>query len=319
MVDINFVRSPLRRAVHRLQTGPEIVSQLGDRIPAAFVCSIQSGGTIAGLGGYLRDRAGGPFGAWHWSFPQIFAAVPRSHPGVLSTLSSPQKISPTSISPLWLKSTPFSSAFGEVDRPGSGYLWDPLCQSTRTSLVQDPQNTVSHGHLQHAHIDGAVEVSDEDIVAMSRFLLEKEGLYVGPLAAMNVVAAMNVGLQLVQARAELAASVSQQGDRQTESESWRSVLGQTVLTPPNPRRVREQGGLEIQMEQLLTELHDRVSDYRYTFARGEASDLDQLRNERPIVVTIIPDAGWTARSSLWNSSWLKRRGLAQRESQTSTK
>jgi cysteine synthase len=42
--------------VHRTTTGPEIIAQLGDRAPDAFVAGVGTGGTITGVGQALRGR-----------------------------------------------------------------------------------------------------------------------------------------------------------------------------------------------------------------------------------------------------------------------
>lgn len=51
-------------------------------------------------------------------------------------------------------------------------------------------------NFQHAIIDDALRISDEESVGMARHLLEKEGLFVGGSAAMNCVGAVRVAHQL---------------------------------------------------------------------------------------------------------------------------
>jgi cysteine synthase A len=48
--------NPTNPGVHAATTGPEILAQLGDRAPAAFVAGIGTGGTITGVGRALRAR-----------------------------------------------------------------------------------------------------------------------------------------------------------------------------------------------------------------------------------------------------------------------
>jgi cysteine synthase A len=48
--------NPQNPAVHRDSTGPEILAQLGDRVPDAFVAGVGTGGTITGVGQVLRAR-----------------------------------------------------------------------------------------------------------------------------------------------------------------------------------------------------------------------------------------------------------------------
>jgi cysteine synthase A len=48
--------NPTNPAIHRMDTGPEILAQLGDAVPDAFVAGVGTGGTITGVGEALRAR-----------------------------------------------------------------------------------------------------------------------------------------------------------------------------------------------------------------------------------------------------------------------
>ena len=52
-------KNPVNAVVHRTTTGPEILAQLGDRAPDAFVAGVGTGGTITGVGQALRARRPG--------------------------------------------------------------------------------------------------------------------------------------------------------------------------------------------------------------------------------------------------------------------
>ena len=47
--------NPANPEVHRRTTGPELIAQLGNRSPDAFVAGVGTGGTITGVGEILRD------------------------------------------------------------------------------------------------------------------------------------------------------------------------------------------------------------------------------------------------------------------------
>jgi cysteine synthase A len=49
-------KNPMNPAIHRTTTGPEILEQLGGRVPDAFVAGVGTGGTITGVGQALRAR-----------------------------------------------------------------------------------------------------------------------------------------------------------------------------------------------------------------------------------------------------------------------
>ncbi len=51
-------RNPANVRAHRTTTGPEILEQTGGRV-GAFVAGAGTGGTITGVGGFLRERAAG--------------------------------------------------------------------------------------------------------------------------------------------------------------------------------------------------------------------------------------------------------------------
>src|SRR4051812_20898663 len=48
--------NPMNPAVHRATTGPEILDQLGGRVPDALVAGVGTGGTITGIGQVLREK-----------------------------------------------------------------------------------------------------------------------------------------------------------------------------------------------------------------------------------------------------------------------
>ena len=49
-------QNPANVDAHRRTTGPEILAQLGNRVPDAFVHGVGTGGTITGVGQVLRAK-----------------------------------------------------------------------------------------------------------------------------------------------------------------------------------------------------------------------------------------------------------------------
>lgn len=148
---------------HYLHTGPEVWEQTGGSLDA-FVMSAGTGGTIAGVSRYLKER----------------------HPGVRVVLADPQGSSlyhkvrctdPTT--PLAVADTTFSSSAGGQVKHGVAFAPEQAEQRVRRHRY----DTVAEGigvdrvtrNFARASVDDAVRVSDAEAVAMSRFLLHKEG------------------------------------------------------------------------------------------------------------------------------------------------
>jgi cysteine synthase A len=72
-------QNPRNPEVHRRTTGPEILAQLGDRVPSAFVAGVGTGGTITGVGLTLRERF--PDVALVAVEPQASAVLSGGEPG----------------------------------------------------------------------------------------------------------------------------------------------------------------------------------------------------------------------------------------------
>ena len=89
--------NPANPEVHFNSTGPELIEQL-DRIDA-FVSGVGTGGTISGVGHYLREKLTPP--------PLIVAVEPKNSPVLASTFSS--RIAPATRSTL-TRSAPRASS-----------------------------------------------------------------------------------------------------------------------------------------------------------------------------------------------------------------
>ena len=147
---------------HYRSTGPEIYAQCAGRIDA-FVCGAGTGGLITGIGRYLRSRI----------------------PQVRIVLADPQG----------------SGLFNKVMH---GVMYDDKeREGTRRrhqidSLVEGIglNRLTANFEAGLPLISSAERVTDEEVVAMSRYLVDREGLFVGSSSCVNVCAAVRVARTL---------------------------------------------------------------------------------------------------------------------------
>ncbi|KAL7419687.1 Cysteine synthase 2 [Cryptotrichosporon argae] len=143
---------------HYKGTGPEIVRQTGGRVDA-FVSGAGTGGTIAGTGRYLKK-------AIH---------------GVKVVLADPDG----------------SGLFNKVKY---GVMFDPKESEGKKRRHQVDTvvegigiNRITHNfHIGLDMIDDAYRISDAEAVAMSRYLVTHDGLFLGSSSACNLVAAVRL-------------------------------------------------------------------------------------------------------------------------------
>jgi cysteine synthase len=149
-------------AAHHATTGPEIWAQTGGRVDA-FVMGAGTGGTLAGVATYLKQR----------------------HPGVLALLADP----------------PGSCLFNRVIH-GVAFAPQQAERSLRRHRYDTIVEGVGCDRLTANFrrgldcIDGAHQVSDRETVEMSRYLLRNDGLFVGSSTAMQCVAAVRAARRL---------------------------------------------------------------------------------------------------------------------------
>ncbi|KAI5812172.1 tryptophan synthase beta subunit-like PLP-dependent enzyme [Pyronema omphalodes] len=147
---------------HYNSTAPEIYKQTAGRIDA-FVAGAGTGGTISGCARYLKERL----------------------PDMRVVLADP----------------PGSGLFNRVKY---GVMFDiKEREGTRRRHQVDTIvegigiNRVTHNfEAGRELVDDAVRVTDEEAMAMARFLVEKEGLFVGSSSAVNCVAAVRAARKL---------------------------------------------------------------------------------------------------------------------------
>lgn len=145
---------------HYEWTGPEIWEQTKGTLHA-FVAAAGTGGTIAGVSRYLKEK----------------------NTNVRCFLMDP----------------PGSGLFNKVTR---GVMYTK--EEAEGKRLKNPFDTVTEGiginrvtaNFMMAELDGAYRGTDREAVEMSRFLLKKDGLFVGSSSAMNCVGAVRVARDL---------------------------------------------------------------------------------------------------------------------------
>ncbi|KAL9105513.1 MAG: hypothetical protein Q9187_008697 [Circinaria calcarea] len=154
--------TPANWHAHFSTTGPEIHAQCAGRLDA-FVVGAGTGGTITGVARYLKPRL----------------------PGLKVVLADP-------------------NGSGLFNRIRYGVMFD--AREKEGTRRRQQIDTVVEGiginrvtaNLEAGRrlIDDAVRVSDEQAVGMARWLVEKDGIFVGSSSAVNCVAAVKVARDL---------------------------------------------------------------------------------------------------------------------------
>ncbi|KZF26108.1 PALP-domain-containing protein [Xylona heveae TC161] len=147
---------------HFTGTGPEIYRQTGGRVDA-FVAGAGTGGTISGVALYLKPRL----------------------PDMKVVLADPQ-------------------GSGLFNRVKYGVMFDPKeREGTRRRHQVDTivegigiNRVTQNFEAGRDLVDDAVRVNDEQAKAMARWLVEKDGIFVGSSSSVNCVAAVRTALEL---------------------------------------------------------------------------------------------------------------------------
>jgi len=143
----NQFESLVNARAHFESTGPELWAQARGRVDA-FCTSAGTGGTIAGVGGFLRSVA---------PSVKLFLADPAG-----SSLLR------------WVREGTLAPSAGSTTVEGIG-----IGRLTANFASCPP-------------LDGALAVSDQEAVDMAHYLALREGVFVGPSAALNVAGAVKV-------------------------------------------------------------------------------------------------------------------------------
>lgn len=136
---------------HYKSTGPEILQQCGGRLDA-FVAGAGTGGTIAGIARFLKPRI----------------------PDIKIILADPQ-------------------GSGLFNRIKFGVMFDPKeKEGTRRRQQVDTivegigiNRVTSNFEAGRDLVDDAIKVGDNQALAMARWLVEKDGIFVGSSSAVN--------------------------------------------------------------------------------------------------------------------------------------
>ncbi|KAI9835704.1 MAG: hypothetical protein M1819_001881 [Sarea resinae] len=147
---------------HFTGTGPEIYRQTGGRLDA-FIAGAGTGGTISGVALFLKPRI----------------------PDMKVILADPQG------SGLFNR-VKYGVMFDPKEREGTRrrHQVDTIVEGVGINRVT--QNFEAGREL----VDDAVRVNDDQAMAMARWLVEKDGIFVGSSSAVNCVAAVQTALQL---------------------------------------------------------------------------------------------------------------------------
>lgn len=148
--------------IHYHQTGPELWAQRRGKVDA-FIMSSGTGGTIAGVGSYLKER----------------------NPAVQIVLVDP----------------PGSALYHKVEH-GVAYAVEQRERTLKKHRYDTLAEGIGLDRVTHNFtlgldsIDRSIRVTDQEAVDMAHWMLRTEGLWMGSSSAMNCVGALRVALDL---------------------------------------------------------------------------------------------------------------------------
>jgi cysteine synthase A len=174
---------------HLTTTGPEIFHQTGGQIDA-FVAGAGTGGTISGVAKYLKEELNLPG-------IQIILADPQGS-GLYNKVRHDVMYSPT-----------------EKEGTRRRRQVDSIVEGVGINRIT--QNFDAGREL----IDDAVKVTDEQAASMARWLVEKDGIFVGSSSAVNCVAAVVAAMKLAP-ESRVVTLLCDSGTRHL-SKFWKSV------------------------------------------------------------------------------------------------
>lgn len=197
---------------HYTSTGPEIYSQLEGNVDA-FIMSAGTGGTLVGVGAYLKER-------WYDNLQQKHRLPSPSPPRIVlvdppgsslynkikfgvayASQQSEQKLRrhryDTLAEGIGLDRITANFGLGcEMIRWDKRAFAKRIDETANDHNYQQLSNDSASTTLQSKIIDDALSISDQQAVYMAHYLLRHEGLFVGSSSAMNVAGALIVASQM---------------------------------------------------------------------------------------------------------------------------
>jgi len=190
--------TPANFNAHYLRTGPEIWEQTDGGKLDAFVMSAGTGGTIAGVSCFLKERLGD-------EGVRVFLADPPGSSLYHSVLDG------------------VCYAPEQAERRVRRHRYDTIAEGIGLDRLT--------ANFKRARIDDAFRVTDREAVEMAHYLLREEGLFVGSSSAVNLVATVRAARKMGKKGATLVTVLCDSGQRHL-TKFWNpSFLEKWRLTP----------------------------------------------------------------------------------------
>jgi cysteine synthase A len=179
-VFINQFENAANYHIHYHQTGPELWNQIQGNVDA-FVMSSGTGGTIAGVGTYLKEQ--------QQQQQQQHCQNQNHNPKKNKTIQ------------IVLVDPPGSALYHKIEH-GVAYAVEQRERTLRKHRYDTLAEGIGLDRITHNFtlgldaIDAAIRVTDQEAVDMAHYILKEEGLWVGSSSAMNLVGAVRTALDL---------------------------------------------------------------------------------------------------------------------------